>query len=157
MLPMMWALGVYTGEHPEQARLQVLPDGWRGLVKNAIPGSRAPLSVTRGDLKPELKKTNRPQSQQAVWRVTVLEPTYRTYARVEAAARDAEETVRVSHRTLVFVLPERLRADWTDAGRLRVVRAREGGESTPVELTLRDGGASFVAERGTVYRLSYRR
>jgi hypothetical protein len=156
MLPMMWALGVYTGEHPQQGRLQVLNRGWRGLVKNAIPGSHAPLSVTRGDLKPELRKTNRPLSQQAVWRVTVLEPTYRTYARVEVEAGDQQEALRVSHRTLAFVVPERLHADWTDAGRVQVVREQEAGKATPVEVTVREGGLVFTAERGATYRLSYR-
>jgi hypothetical protein len=39
---------------------------------------------------------------------------------------------------------------------LGVVRADEAGKAAPVEPTVRDGGAVFLAEPGATYRLSYR-
>jgi hypothetical protein len=160
MLPLMWALGIYAGERPQQARLLPVPRGdkplpkgsWRAAIKNAIPGSQSPLSVTLGNLEPELIKTNRPLSAQALWRVTVLEPTYRAAGQVEVDSSDKEETIRVSHRTQVFFAYPRTHADWTDAKRLVVTR---DGSQTTVEVTLRDGGLVFTAEKGT-YRVSYR-
>jgi hypothetical protein len=160
MHPLMWALGIYAGERPQQGRIVPVPRGekpltkgsWRAAIKNAIPGGQAPLSVTLGSLEPELIKTNRPLSGQALWRVTVLEPTYRAHARVEVDASDNEERIRVSHRTQVFFAYPRTHADWTDAGKVAVVR---DGSPTPLEMTLRDGGLVFTAEKGS-YRVSYR-
>jgi hypothetical protein len=160
MLPLMWALGVYAGERPQQARLLPTPRGeqpppkgsWRAVIKNAIPGDQAPLSVTFGSLEPDLIKTNRPLSAQVLWRVAVLEPTYRAAGRVEVDAGAKEEVVRVSHRTQVFFAYPRTHPDWTDAGRLMVTR---DGAAAPVEVTVRDGGLVFTAEKGT-YRVRYR-
>jgi hypothetical protein len=160
MLPLMWALGVYVGERPQQARLvpvgkgeKPLPKGsWRAAIKNAIPGDQAPLSVTRGSLQPELMKKDRRVSDQILWRVAVLEPTYRASARVEVDSSDKEDVLRVSHRTLVYFAYPRAHADWTDAERLAVTR---DGSKVPVEVTRRDGGVAFTAEKGT-YRVSYK-
>jgi hypothetical protein len=160
MQPLMWALGIYAGERPQQARILPVPRGekslakgsWRGAIKNAIPGDQAPLSVTLGSLEPELIKSNRPLSAQALWRVTVLEPTYRTTAIVEVDSSAKEETLRVSHRTQVFFAYPRTHADWTDAKRLAVTR---DGSVAPVDVTMRDGGLVFIAEKGA-YRVSYR-
>jgi hypothetical protein len=159
MQPMMWALGIYAGEYPQQARVLPVPRGeklakgsWRGGIKNAIPGDESTLSVTFGSLEPELIKTNRPLSGQVLWRATVLEPTYRVHGKVEVDASDKDETVRVSHRTQLFFAYPRTHADWTDPGRLIVTRQ---SSATPVEIALRDGGLVFTAEPGT-YRVSYR-
>ena len=165
MHPMMWALGIYAGERPQQARIlpvkrgdKPLPKGsFRAAIKNALPGGQAPLSVTFGSLEPELIKTNRLLSAQALWRVTVLEPTYRAHAKVEVDARGNEEIIRVSHRTQVFFAYPRTHADWTDTRRLAVTREADGlgGAPTPIDVTLRDGGLVFTAQKGT-YRVTYR-
>jgi hypothetical protein len=158
VLPLMWALGIYAGERPQQARILPVSRGdkpltkgsWRAAIKNALPGDFASLTVTLGSLEPELIKSNRPLSAQALWRVTVLEPTYRAHAKVEVDSSATEEIIRVSHRTQVFFAYPRTHADWSDARRLAVTR---DGSPTPVDVTLRDGGLVFTAERGT-YRVS---
>ena len=52
---------------------------------------------------------------------------------------------------MFFAYP-RAHADWTDGERLTVTR---DGHKEPVEVTLRDGGVAFTAEKGT-YRVSYK-
>jgi hypothetical protein len=160
MHPMMWALGIYAGEKPQQARIVPVPRGetplprgsFRAVIKNAVPGAHAPLSITFGSLEPELIKTNRSLSAQALWRVTVLEPTYRAYAKVEVDASPKEDVLRVSHRTQVYFAYPRTHADWTDGKRLVVTR---DGSPTPIDAILRDGGIVFMANKGT-YRVGYR-
>lgn len=155
MLPLMWALGIYTGERPQQARLQVTKTGWQGAIKNAVPGSHAELDVRLGDLQPELNKTNRPLSQRPVWRVTVLDPTFRTSAKVEVGSTNDCETLRTSHTLDVFYAYPQTHADWSDTSRLAVI-GKQDAQEKPVDFSVRDGGIVFRADKTATYQVSYR-